>query len=339
MPVYLLSNSEVVQPKSWMINPDDRIYTGWPEFAKQMFWDYQLGEVFIWALSRASGSNRPLQMRVVPPWMVNAEMAPGGTRSYRIGGLDVTADMLHIRYQSTTDDPHGHGPLEVAGARMTTAGLLQRYARKLAETGGTPHYWIGVDKYMNPDECDEMLNEWIASRKQHQGDPGLLSSGAKLNQLQSMSAKEMALLELAQFSEARIAVLLGVPPFAVGLPSGGDSLTYANVEQIFTFHDRAGLGPAATHVMTALSNWATTRPQTVELNRDDYTRPEFKDRVEAEAKLVEIGAITNDELRLIERFRGPAGPSAVMGNPQSGLISQPAPQDQAAIGGNSNGSQ
>ena len=31
------------------------------------------------------------------------------------------------------------------------------------------------------------------------------------------------MLEIAQFTEARIAVLLGVPPFLVGLPSGGST--------------------------------------------------------------------------------------------------------------------
>ena len=53
------------------------------------------------------------------------------------------------------------------------------------------------------------------------------------------------MLELAQFTESRIAVLLGVPPFLVGLPSGGDSMTYSNVSSLFDFHDRSYLRTAA----------------------------------------------------------------------------------------------
>ena len=63
----------------------------------------------------------------------------------------------------------------------------------------------------------------------------------------------MALLELAQFTDARIAVLLGVPPFLVGLPTGGDSLTYSTTVQLLDYHWRAGLRPKATAVMAGLS--------------------------------------------------------------------------------------
>jgi HK97 family phage portal protein len=328
MPVYLLRGGEVSRPKQWMINPDDTIYTGWPEFAKQMFWDYMLGEVFILSLEEG-GDNRPRRMRVIPPWAVNVEMV-GGRRVYSLGREDVTSRMLHIRYQSTTADAHGHGPLEVANARCVTAGVLQRYAMKLAETGGVPHYWIGVDKYMNQSEADELLDIWVASRQRRLGDPALLTSGSALHSLQSMSAKDMALLELAQFSESRIAVLLGVPPFLVGLPGPG-GLTYANEAQLFDFHDRSSLGPKAVHVMTALSNWSTTRPQTLELNRDEYSRPNFAERTDAEVKLVEAGAMSIDELRIRERFNGPA-PGALVGNDQA-TTSQDT-TDQAAVGRN-----
>ena len=73
----------------------------------------------------------PLRFRVLPPWLVNVEMTKDGTREYHIGKNNVTADILHIRYKSTTDDAHGHGPLESAGAKLTTIGLLQRYANQL----------------------------------------------------------------------------------------------------------------------------------------------------------------------------------------------------------------
>jgi hypothetical protein len=65
----------------------------------------------------------------------------------------------------------------------------------------------------------------------------------------------MAMIELAEFTEARIAVLLGVPPTLVALASGGTD-TYKNVQQVFDFHDRASLKTKATHVMAALSWWA-----------------------------------------------------------------------------------
>lgn len=303
MPVYRLQSGRVVSPRLWMANPDPDIYSSWQEFAKQLFWDYMLGEAFVLPMAYRS-DNYPLTFRVVPPWLLNVEMR-NGRREYKLGAQDVTGEILHIRYQSSTADARGHGPLEVAGARMTTAGLLQRYAQNLAETGGTPHYWLGVDRTLKKAEADDLLNQWVESRTRHAGHPALLSGGASLNQLQAMSARDMALLELAQFSEARIATLLGVPPFLVGLPSGGDSLTYSTVAQLFDFHDRSSLRPKAAAVTAALSGWALPHGQSVELNRDEYTRPSsLKERAEGYKILAEMQALDKNEVRAMERLHG-----------------------------------
>lgn len=147
MPVYRTINGDIVDSTTWMGNPDPTIYTSWQEFAKQLFWDYQLGEAFV--LPMAIGSdNFPLRFRVVPPWLVNVELKDGG-RTYDIGGRDVTDRILHIRYQSNIADARGHGPLEVAGARMVAIGLLQRYANNIAETGGIPLYWMEIARKIN----------------------------------------------------------------------------------------------------------------------------------------------------------------------------------------------
>lgn len=303
MPVYRTQGGRVLSPKGWMTNSDPLIYTSWAEFAKQLFWDYMLGEAFILPMAKAS-DGYPLQFRVVPPWLVNVELR-GGRRIYAFGSQDVTDEILHIRYQSNTADARGHGPLEAAGARMTQAGLLQRYVNNLVETGGIPQYWLEVPgRRLTKDEADDLLQQWIESRTRNAGRPAILSGGALLHDVKGMSAADMTLLELSQFTEARIAVALGVPPVLVGLPSGGDSMTYSNVESLFDFHDRASLGPKAVHVMQALSGWLLPRGQSVELNRDDYSRQPLKERAEAYKILVEMGALTPQEVRDRERFNG-----------------------------------
>lgn len=312
MPVYRLRSGRIMEPTSWMSNPDPMIYTSWNEFAKQLFWDYQLGEAFVLPMARRSDGS-PLSFRVVPPWLVSVELA-GGRRRYRIGSLDATDDILHIRYQSTTDDAHGHGPLEFSGARMVAAEVLSRYATNLASTGGTTKEWLVVEKLLNRQQASDLLDQWVSQRAEHLGLPGVLSGGAQLQQSKQMSAKDLALLELAQFTEARIAIMLGVPPFLVGLPSGGDSMTYSNVSSLFDFHDRSSLRPKAAAVMSALSGWALPRGQSVELNRDEYSRPAFGERAEAYVKLAGIvdpvtgqPAIKAEEIRTMERLIGSGG--------------------------------
>lgn len=302
MPPYLVNASPTLNA-DWLNNPDPDRYASWHAFARQLFWDYQMGESFVLPMAHAA-DGYPMRFRVVPPWLVNVEMR-GGTREYMLGRTDVTSEILHIRYQSNTADARGHGPLEVAGARMTAAGMLQRYANKIAETGGTPMYWMEVDRRLNESEANDLLDRWVESRIRRAGEPALVSGNAVLKQATSMSARDMTLLELAQFNEARIAVALGVPPFLAGLPSGGDSMTYSNVSQLFDFHDRASLRPKATAVMSAMSGWVLPRGQTVELNRDEYSRPSLKERAESYKILIEAGVMRPEEARTMERLNGP----------------------------------
>lgn len=307
MPVYRTRNDQVIEPATWMANPDPTIYTSWNEFAKQLFWDYMMGEAFV--LPMATGRDGyPLTFRVIPPWMVHVEMK-GGLRRYNLGGItgpDITADILHIRYKSTTDSPRGVGPLEIAGARMLTAGVLARYVRDTASTGGVPAYTLETEQPINNAKAQELLDAWMVSRAANIGAPPVLGAGVKLQTHMAMSPREMAMLEITQFTEARIAILLGVPPFLVGLPTGGDSMTYSNVSQIFDFHDRASLRPKASAVMSAMSGWALPRPQKVELNRDEYSRPSFEVRADAWVKLIGAKVVTAEQVAAVERLSSSA---------------------------------
>lgn len=313
MPVYRTRNGEVIDPSTWMFNPDPMIYTSWHEFAKQLFWDYMLGEAFV--LPVATGfDGYPLTFRVMPPWTVHVEMS-GGVRRYRLGGVtgpDVTDDILHIRYKSSTDNPRGVGPLEAAGARMLTAGVLAKYVRTVAVTGGRADQTLETDQPLNGTKAQELLDDWMTARALNIGAPPVLSAGVKLVDHMHMSPKDMAMLEISQFTEARIAVLLGVPPFLVGLPSG-DSMTYSNVQQVFDFHDRSSLRPKATAVMAALSMWALPPNESAELNRDEYSRPALAERATAYEVLHRIAALSAEEIRVMERFTGNNAASSLSG--------------------------
>jgi HK97 family phage portal protein len=299
MPVYRLRGGRMIDPVTWMSNPDPSIYTSWHEFAKQLFWDYQLGEAFVLPMSLGA-DGFPLTFRVVPPWLVNAEIR-AGRRVYNIGALDVTGEILHIRYKSTTDGARGVGPLESAGARMVTAGVLTQYVRETALTGGVPHYTLNTEMDLSREDVEDLQAQWLAARRRDLSAPPVLENGVKLETHQSMSPRDMTMFELAQFTEARIAELLGVPAPLVGLPTG-DSLTYSNITSLFDFHDRASLKPKASMVMAALSWWVLPRGQAVELNRDEYTRPAFNERADAWVKLVKEGIVDADEVRAAERL-------------------------------------
>lgn len=306
MPPYLVGASSSL-PADWMLNPDPDFYTSWEEFAAQLFWDYSLGEAFVLATSYYS-NNYPARFHVVDPWMVNVELDRDGLRRYQIGSIDVTADMLHVRYRSRVGDAHGHGPLEVGAGRLIAANALARYATDLAASGGIPHSVLKHPANLNAEQAANLQWKWVEARMSTMGLPAVLSGGIEYETL-SYSPVDMALLDLSRFNESRIAILLGVPPFLMGLPSGGDSMTYSNVTALFDYHWRAGLRPKAAKVMPALSAWLTPRGTTVELNRDEYVKPGPLERAQTDQILFGLqdpatGARAKElaEIREMERF-------------------------------------
>lgn len=310
MPVYRTRNGQVVPSATWMENPDPSVYSSWSEFAHQLFWDWWLGEAFVLpTVSFADGY--PMNFRVIPPWLVDVEITGAG-RSYRLGGpggVDVTNEILHIRYKSTTTTARGVGPLEQAGGRMLTAAVLAKYVREVVETGGIANQTLETDHDLTKEDAQDLLASWVESRKRNLGYPPLLQRGMKLVDHKTMSPADMAMLEIAQFTEGHIADLLGVPRALVGLPAG-DSFTYSNVSSWFDHHDRTTLRPAAARVMPAVSYWALPRGQSAELNRDEYSRPAFNERAEAWVKLKEAGIVSVPEIRVAERFAGDAPTTA-----------------------------
>ena len=317
MPPYLVAAAESTDA-GWITNPNPDIYTSWEEFAKALFWAYQLGEAFVLATAWYA-TGYPARFHVVPPWAVNVEMDQG-LRRYSIGSRDVTAELLHIRYQSSVDDAHGHGPLEAGAARMVADRVLSRYAQQFAAAGGVPASILTHPEELTAKQASDLQAQWVMSRRSHLGEPAVLSGGVTHSTIQ-ISPKDMALVELSQLTESRIAVLLGVPPFLVGLPSGGDSMTYQNVTALFDYHWRAGLRPKAQAVMAALSQWLLPRGTSVELNRDAYVQPEPESRARTAQILNNIRdpqgnpALTVDEIRAAERFTV-AGANGLVPHPE-----------------------
>ena len=305
MPPYLVDAAPDLDA-AWLTNPDPDIYTSWEEFAKQLFWDYQLGEAFVIVTARYR-TGWPARFHVVPPWALNIEIDRSGLRRYSIGQEDVTDDVLHIRYSSTVSDAHGHGPLEAGAGRVIAAELFARYATGIASAGGVPPSVLTHPEELTAQQSADLKAQWIEARLSGLGEPAVLSGGVEWKPT-ALNPEEMALVDLSQYNDARIAVLLGVPAFLAGLPSGGDSMTYSNVTSLFDFHWRAGLQPKAKSVMGALSGWALPRGTRIEINRDAYVQPPPKERAETAAILNGITdeqgnpALTVPEIRRAERL-------------------------------------
>lgn len=325
MPPYRTRNGKVVNPLAWMRNPQPGVYNGWSDAFKQVVISYLSGEAILWATERFRETGAVMSWVVLDPAWVRIEL-DGMLRRYTSmsTGEDITADVLHIRYASWPGEPHGIGPLASAAQSLVGAAALEQYQADLASRGGIPWGVITAPGRLTADQATDMRSQYVTARAGARGAPAVFSGGATLSSM-NLSPRDMALLELRQFDEARLSVLLGAPPFLLGLPSGGDSLTYSTVEGIYDYHWRSSLRPMAATLMEAVGNWALAgrveSSEAIELNRDEYVRPPLDKRAAAYATLhgivevdsagMEKRAMTVDEIRAAERMDVAVGqPSA-----------------------------
>jgi hypothetical protein len=65
--------------------------------------------------------------------------------------------------------------------------------------------------------------------------------------------------------------------------------------------------------MSALSWWSLPGDESIEMNRDEYTRPSLLERAQAYKTLNEFGALLPEEARAMERLHGDVAASALTG--------------------------
>jgi len=308
MPVYCVEGMRPVDSPQWMENPQPEVYASWDEAIYQVMISFQLGEALLWCTSR----NRDLSVRtwvMLDPNRVSCQ--EGVPKRWFLNGVEITEDVLHIPYASWPGDLRGHGPLEAGATQMYGALAMERYAANLAIRGGIPWGVLNAGPVeLQAGQARLLQEQYVEARMSAAGAPAVLSGNLTLQPL-TFNPKDMALLELRQFEESRLSTLLGVPPFLAGLPSGGDSYTYANISSLFDYHWRDGLKPRAQRVMKAISGWALPRGRRAELNRDEYIQPGIVELAQAYSVLHSIQdgeggprAMSVDEIRAAQRNYG-----------------------------------
>lgn len=317
MPPFVTKYGVRQRNPGWVINPQPELYASWNAFVEDLWWSYQCaGEAFIHADTRFA-DNRVQTFHVVDPSLVDPQIdSRTGLRTYSINGRDATEDILHIPYRQVDTLARGIGPLEYAGEHIAAARALTMYGAKLALNGGVPYAVLQHKYKLTSDQAAEMRNNWIIAGLRRNGAPAILDSDTTLKELQ-VSPKDMALRELQDHSESRLAVLLGVPPFLVGLPAGGDSLTYSSSVSLFDYHWRSMLDPKSALIIAALSNWALPLHTVLSINPTEYTRESAAVRGQFYQFMFNIvdpqtgaRAMTVDEIREAEQFAPSASAAA-----------------------------
>ena len=332
MPVSIRTGGMPTDPRPWLTNPQPEIYASWQDFWQQLWWDFQAaGESIIVATSRFA-DGFPRTFMALDPAMVTVDLDPRtGLRRYLApSGEEITDDVLHIRYLTQQMWARGIGPLEAAGEKILAARVLSRYGADLARNGGIPWAVLTHKFRLTKNQVSKLRAQWIEGARNRMGAPAILDSDLQLTQLQ-VTPKDMALRELQEHSESRIAVLLGVPPFLVGLPAGGDSLTYASTVSLFDYHWRATLRPKSREITAALSGWALPRGTDLHIDPSSYVQESMAVVGQFLEAMQRMGAMTVQEIR---EFVGlpPAPAQGTLPPPSSSGTQLPVPDPEGEHG-------
>ena len=276
MPPYLVGARAEPRRRLARRTPTRTIYTSWEEFAKQLFWDYQLGEAFVLATAalrdRLAG---PLPCRAaVDGQRRDAAAACAATGS---ASVDVTDDMLHIRYQSLDRRrarPRAAGGRRRPAGRRRGAGPLR--ARSSPPAAAIPPSILTAPRRARPPsrppscrpsgsqarDLDDRRAGRAVGRRDVAGDAGQPEGHGAGRAVAAHRERGSRCCSACRRSWS-------------ACPSGGDSMTYANVHAASSTTTGA---PACARrpqtVMAALSGWLLPRGTRVEVNRDAYVQPE-----------------------------------------------------------------
>jgi HK97 family phage portal protein len=131
------------------------------------------------------------------------------------------------------------------------------------------------------------------------GKPLILEEGMKYERL-SLSNEDSQFLDTRRFQKSEIAALFKVPPYMLGDMS---KATFNNMEQMMTNFVMTCLMPHAVNFELAARKYLfRNKAFYVKFNLNSLMRGDFKTRTDGYRTLINIGAITPNEVRELEEF-------------------------------------
>lgn len=136
-------------------------------------------------------------------------------------------DMWHVRGLTLPGSKQGLSPLRYAAATIGIDLESRSFASDFFANGAHPSSILTTDQPVTQDQAQTIKDRFRAASSARE--PVTLGAGLKYEAIQ-VTPEESQFLATQQANVAQIARYFGVPPEMVG-GSGGNSMTYANVEQ------------------------------------------------------------------------------------------------------------
>lgn len=207
------------------------------------------------------------------------------------------ANIVHVRRYSTPGSATGIEPV-IQFARALRLGVeAERFGYDWFRNGGHPSAVIYSDQVLTPETAktvkDRALKVMRGSRE-----PLVLGAGLRYERSQA-NAAESAFLESHSHAVREASRIWGVPPELIAGDSGGNSITYSNIEQRLIGYNQLTARSWVTQVEQVFSSLVPMSDR-IKLNLDANVRVDLKTRTDVEVARVTAGLSTPNEERIHE---------------------------------------
>lgn len=220
--------------------------------------------------------------------------------AYSFRGKEYTPDQIaHMRLLALPGRLEGIGPIQAAAHSLSGALNLSKYAQGWVTQGATPNGILQSDQSLTAQMAKEYKQQWRESVSMANG-PAVLGSGLTYKPLM-LKPSEIQWLESQSFNVTQVARLFGIPAALMLATVEGNSLTYANIEQMEISFIRYTLMQYLRPIEEAMTR-ILPGGQTARFNLDALLRTDTASRYAAYKTAIEAGFMTIDEIREIEKL-------------------------------------
>lgn len=237
---------------------------------------------------------RPRWLLPVPADQVWLMVDPeNGSFWWVLGGETLAeTDLFHVAFGNRSGEVLGRGALSQYCEWLGGAVAAELHAGAYFAGGAMPPAVLQSPTQLTEGQGQELKAAWrsVANTRE----PVILPMGYMLTPLVS-NAEQNQLVQSRQWNAQAVAMMLGIPPYKLGLP--GTTMTYQNVETADIDFIRDSVTRYASPLAAGFSKWLVPRGTVVRFDWANRMRADQRTTSDVLRTYTDAGILTVDEAR------------------------------------------
>lgn len=284
------------------------------------FWEGLAACLCVWGNSYAEkildDGGRLIALVLLRPDLMSVDRDRNGALVYRYSdprGLREYGeeDIFHVKGFGF-GDVTGLSPLAYGRQTLSTAMAANEAAGRTFANGMRPGGFFEIDRTLTPEQREQARKVLIEpyTGAENTRKIGILEAGFKWQEV-AMPPRDAELLLSRKHDVEQICSLMDVPPILIGHSSEGQTMWGSGIEHIMLGWHITGLRPYLVRIEQAIKRSLIPAEERgklyAEFNVEGLLRADSKARAEMHSKLLQVGAITPNQIcdrENLPRFEG-----------------------------------